>query len=134
MKPSNRKLLIVDDASNWRTTLLTLLKPHGFEVTIASNVMEAFHALQADSFFAAILDVRLDDMDDSNHEGISTVLVGALGNNPDMSFIVLSSYYNEAEVKSQVPEGVNLMYFDKNNFRTDDLIKTLEQFAERKNG
>jgi CheY-like chemotaxis protein len=130
MKTANRNILVVDDMSNWRTTVETLLKSYGYTVTVASNAFEAFRAINQASYAAAILDVRLDDMDDSNHEGVSTVLTGIHRECPLMGFVVISSYYNEAEVRGIVPEGVSVMYVDKNNFRIDELMAALEQLCE----
>lgn len=133
METTNRNILVVDDMSNWRVTLETLLKSYGFKVTMASNAFEAFRALEDSSFAAAILDVRLDDMDDSNHEGISTVLSGIHRERPHMGFVVISSYYSEAEVRCMVPDDVSVIYFDKNNFRIDELLMALEQLSGGKN-
>lgn len=124
------KILIVDDTSNWRVTLETLLKSYGYTVTVAANVLEASAALERGPYHAAILDVRLDDFDDDNREGLSTVLVSAHRKFPWMGFIVISSYYNEAEVRSFAPPDVRLFYFDKNNFPIDRLLITLQELVQ----
>ena len=123
------KILIVDDASNWRTTLETLLKSCGYTVTVASNVLEANTALQQGPYATAILDVRLDAFDDANHEGVSTILAAAHRQFPKMSFIVISSYYSEVEVRNFITPNVKLFFFDKTNFQVEALLKTLEQIV-----
>jgi len=132
MEKPRQKILVVDDAANWRMTLETVLKPRGYEVTAASNVIEAIEAIGQGPYSAAILDVRLDSLDDTDDEGLSTVLSSAHTADPWMSFIVISSYYSETEVRRLVPEGVNLFYFDKNNFMADELIRVLQKIARRK--
>lgn len=132
MKTSSPRILIVDDTSNWRVTLETLLKSYGYAVTVAANVLEASAALESGPYHAAILDVRLDDFDDDNREGLSTVLLAAHRQFPRMSFIVISSYYNEAEVRSFVPPEVKVFYFDKNNFPIGRLLRTLKQMTQEK--
>jgi len=132
MEKPRRRILIVDDASNWRHTLESVLKPFGFEVVLASTIMEAYEALAGKPYDAAILDVRLDSLDTSNNEGISTVLGHAHHHDPDLGFVVISSYYSEDEVKRIVPEGVSVMYIDKNNFKTDELVAALEQVSRSK--
>lgn len=132
MKASNPKILIVDDTSNWRVTLETLLKSYGYDVTVAANVLEASAALEQGPFHAAILDVRLDDFDDDNREGLSTVLLAAHRKFPYLRFIVISSYYNETEVRNFVPPDVKLFYFDKNNFPIDRLLNTLQELIQEK--
>lgn len=123
------KVLIVDDAANWRTTLETLLQSDGYAVTVAANVLEASEALRFGLYAAAILDVRLDAFDDDNHEGVSSVLALAHQKYPRMYFIVISSYYSEADVKSFVPPTAKVFYFDKNKFSIDQLFKTLHQIT-----
>ncbi len=124
------KILIVEDASNWRTTLETLLKSNGYVVTVASNVLEANAALQGGPYAAAILDVRLDPFDDEDRAGLSNVLAAAHQKYPHIGFIVISSYYNEAEVRSFVPNDVTLFFFDKNKFHIDLLFNTLDQLVK----
>lgn len=131
METDNPKVLIVDDASNWRVTLETLLKSNGYTVTVAANVLEAAAALEHGPYYVAILDVRLDDFDDENREGLSTVLQAAHRKFPKMSFIVISSYYNETEVRSSVSSDVKLVYFDKSNFPIDRLLNTLQELLPR---
>lgn len=129
MEAAKPHILIVDDASNWRTALETLLKSYGYAVTTAANVLEASDALRRGPFAAAILDVRLDAFDDDNHEGVSTVMAAAHQRYPQMSFIVISSYYNEADVRWFASRDVRLFYFDKNNFSIDRLLTTLEELV-----
>jgi hypothetical protein len=71
----------------------------------------------------------LDDFDDDNREGLSTVLLSAHLKYPQMSFIVISSYYSEAEVRDFAPPAARLFYFDKNNFPIDKLLNRLEQLV-----
>jgi CheY-like chemotaxis protein len=129
MKAATPQILIVDDASNWRTTLETLLKSYGYRVTVAANVLEASEALRHGPYTAAILDVRLDAFDDDNHEGVSMVLAAAYQQYPQMNFIVISSYYSEDEVRNFAPSDARLTYFDKNNFPIDQLLNTLQQLV-----
>lgn len=130
METVKPNVLIVEDASNWRTTLETLLKSYGYAVTVASNVLEASEALRLGPYLAAILDVRLDAFDDSNREGVTMVLKSAHQIYPQMSFIVISSYYSEVDVRNLAPNDARLIYFDKNNFPIDKLLDTLHQLVE----
>lgn len=123
-------ILVVDDASNWRTALETLLKSYGYKVTTAANVLEASEFLRRGPFTAAILDVRLDVFDDDNHEGVSTVLATAHQQYPQMNFIVISSYFSETDVRGFAPHDAKLFYFDKNNFSIDRLLNTLHDLVQ----
>jgi DNA-binding NtrC family response regulator len=98
-------------------------------VIVAANVLEASEALRRGPFAAAILDVRLDAFDDDNHEGVSMVLTAAHQKYPWMSFIVISSYFSEADVRNFAPPDARIFYFDKNNLPIDKLLTTLQQLV-----
>ena len=131
MDASKPNILIVDDASNWRITLETLLNSYGFRATVAANVIEASAALTQGPFAAAILDVRLDAFDETNHEGVSMILTAVYKMYPKIGFIILSSYYSEADVKSFAPHDAELYYFEKNNLSIDKLLSTLRHLVSR---
>jgi len=58
-----RKVLIVDDERNIRSSLAGLLADEGFEARTAASGEEALESLRAEAFDLAILDVRLPDTD-----------------------------------------------------------------------
>jgi len=62
-KPTEAKLLVVDDEPNIRELLSTSLRFAGFEVVAAANGREALAAVEADEPDLAVLDVMLPDMD-----------------------------------------------------------------------
>ena len=64
------KILVVDDLPDWRTTISGLLMDQGYEVETASSVDGAIQALEDWHFHIAILDVRLDETDEDNRDGL----------------------------------------------------------------
>jgi CheY-like chemotaxis protein len=64
------KILVVDDMPDVRATVSGLLLDAGFDVTSASSKNEALRILRADQFNVAILDIRLDDTDEDNKDGL----------------------------------------------------------------
>jgi CheY-like chemotaxis protein len=60
----------VDDLPDMRTTLSGLLSDEGYYVRSASSRAEALRALDAERFHVAILDVRLDESDEDNQDGL----------------------------------------------------------------
>jgi CheY-like chemotaxis protein len=67
---ARHKILVVDDLPDWRTTLSGLLVDEGYEVQVAGSLNEALDFLGRVSFDLALLDVRLDESDEDNREGL----------------------------------------------------------------
>jgi CheY-like chemotaxis protein len=65
-----RKILVVDDLSDWRVTLGGLLEDAGYDVQVADSSASALNLLEADHFALAVLDMRLDESDEDNTEGL----------------------------------------------------------------
>ncbi len=68
-----RKILIVDDALDWRDILAGLIGDFypDYTVVTAGSIEEAKNKLAQATFDLAILDIRLDDSDEGNTEGLS---------------------------------------------------------------
>jgi CheY-like chemotaxis protein len=64
------RALLVDDLADVRVTLSGLLSDEGYHVRSASSRVEALQALEAERFHVAILDVRLDETDEGNQDGL----------------------------------------------------------------
>lgn len=68
----SHKILIVDDAPDWRATLAGLIQDVHPELKVitASSMDEAKDQLAQQDFALAIIDVRLDESDEKNTEGL----------------------------------------------------------------
>ncbi len=69
---SNRqyKILIVDDLPDWRLTLGGLLTDAGYDVCTTDSLVGALELFQDNQFDLAILDMRLDESDEDNIDGL----------------------------------------------------------------
>jgi DNA-binding response OmpR family regulator len=65
-----KKVLLVDDQSNWRKMLRTLLEKEGYEVQEAVNFDEAKKKISENMLNLLILDLRLVDEDVFNVQGL----------------------------------------------------------------
>jgi DNA-binding NtrC family response regulator len=79
-------VLVVDDEDTPRTTLITLLKQHGYRVTDAATVTEALRRIKEDVYDLILTDLKMDGM-----SGID-VLRAAKETDPTMEVIVLTGY------------------------------------------
>jgi len=64
------RVLVVDDLPDVRATLSGLLSDEGYEVRSVSSRAEARQMVDAGRFHVAVLDVRLDESDEDNQDGL----------------------------------------------------------------
>ncbi len=70
MTNKRHKILVVDDLLDWRITLRGLLNDEGYEVEVAGSAVKALSLLQTGYFDLVVLDMRLDETDEDNIEGL----------------------------------------------------------------
>lgn len=70
MVDKRHRILVVDDLPDWRTTLRGLLLDAGYEVRVAESSEQALELLGSEQFDLAVLDMRLDETDEDNVEGL----------------------------------------------------------------
>jgi len=69
--PSTARILLVDDVKHWQEQLGGLLRDHGYEVITAASKKEAMaHLKHGEQFDLAIIDIRLDEEDEKNRDGV----------------------------------------------------------------
>ena len=64
------RVLVVDDLPDVRSTLSGLLSDSGHEVRSVSSRAEALQLMDTERFHVAVLDVRLDESDEDNQDGL----------------------------------------------------------------
>jgi len=90
---AKRKILIIDDQTFYLTSLEVALKKI-FSVDTATNYSDAIKKLEeisGDEFDAALIDIRLDQNDDENIDGLK-ILEWIKMNKPQISAFVMSAY------------------------------------------
>jgi CheY-like chemotaxis protein len=127
------RILVVDDQENWRKVLTTLLTSEGHNVRTVANFEEAERALLQNKFDVLILDVRLEDTDTLNVQGIE-LLDLAKAQEKVPSVIMLTGYpesirkgvldrYKADALMLKVPPGGR---FDSQEFK-DEVQKQLRK-------
>ena len=71
MTNKQQKILVVDDLPDWRATLGGLLVDEGYDVEVADSSTRALELLETSHFDLAVLDMRLDETDEGNTEGLN---------------------------------------------------------------
>jgi len=92
------QVLIVDDLEDWRVALSGLLTEEGYDVHSAASRIKALDAFDAKRFDVAVLDVRLDDSDEANQEGL--ILMHEIKERrPSVAVIILTGYASTEMVR-----------------------------------
>ena len=88
---SKGRILVVDDLPDVRATLSGLLSDEGYEVRSASSRVEALQLVDAGRFHVAVLDVRLDETDEDNQDGL-LLMHEIRKKDPSVAIIILTGY------------------------------------------
>lgn len=100
------KILVVDDLPDWRATLGGLLEDVGYEVQVADSFEEALAVLQAGGFDLAVIDLRLDESDEENVQGLD--LAAEIGKRwPDIKSVIITGYGTPETVQKAIALDVN---------------------------
>ncbi len=85
------KILVVDDLPDVRKTVSGLLRDEGYLVRAAASRQEALEILENERFHIAVLDVRLDESDEYNQDGME-LLAEINQCYPAITVIMLTGY------------------------------------------
>ncbi len=99
-------ILVVDDVSDWRDMLAGLIEDvyPKFKVVTASSIDEAKNQLTQHNFDLAILDVRLDESDESNTEGL-VLMEFIRGHYTQLPVLIITGYPNLDTVRQAMRPG-----------------------------
>jgi two-component system nitrogen regulation response regulator NtrX len=70
MMNSKPSLLVVDDIKDWQITIGGVLRDNGYDVATAGSMDEAIVLLDNNDYALALLDLRLDETDEGNVDGL----------------------------------------------------------------
>jgi CheY-like chemotaxis protein len=89
-------ILVVDDLRDWRNTIGGLLVDEGYEVCAAGSADEALQVLAEKPFDLAVIDIRLDETDEKNREGLD--LAARIKRDWQNTKVVLITGYDTTEI------------------------------------
>ena len=127
------KVLVVDDQPDWRRTLAGLLVDEGYEVETASSLETARRLLEENHFFAAVLDVRLDESYEDNHDGLQ--LMREISERWPLTQVIMLTGYAEVSMVQEAlntgPGGMRYAYAFLAKDQTDELIGKIHAIRAR---
>jgi CheY-like chemotaxis protein len=98
MEQQKHSVLIVEDVQDWRLTLRGLLQEAGFVVVAVASSKEARMALQRSRYDAALLDIRLDERDENDDEGLA--LAEEINHSwPNVKVFITTGYANDDYIR-----------------------------------
>jgi CheY-like chemotaxis protein len=134
MTNANPKLLVVDDIKDWRTTISGILQDNGYQVDVADSFPQATKLLATNTYDLALLDLRLDETNEDNIDGLE--LAKIIQNRRLPVKVIMITGYGTPEVlkKAMEPDsnGRRLVadYLPKGD--TDKLVKTVQRVLNQK--
>jgi CheY-like chemotaxis protein len=125
-----KRILVVDDVPDWRAMLTGLLSEEGYHVKAVGSSSEALRLLARERFHVAVLDVRLDETDEGNTEGLNLMhRVRAV--DPTMAIIILTGYPTldmVTEARRPGEEGVSPAFdFVEKDKISQDLLRGIQR-------
>jgi len=129
MTDTRHRILVVDDLPDWRKTLGGLLKDAGYEVQVAGSSAAALALLRSGHFDLALLDMRLDESDEDNREGLN--LADEIRQHwPAVKVVIITGYGTPDTLRrAREPDarGQRLAeeYIPKN--QTEDLVQVVQR-------
>lgn len=124
------KILVVEDDEGWRNTLKDLLESEGYIVQSVANSQEASNALKLPGIQLVIMDLRLDDVDESNiemdkskPEGLELLAYIGMYNPCARAIVVTALSAHKYEREAYQKLGV-FDYFYKTKFEPNQFIQS----------
>lgn len=99
------KILVVDDLPDVRSTVSGLLRDEGYLTRVAASREEALAILENERFHIAVLDVRLDESDEDNREGME--LLREINQRYPAITVIMLTGYADAEMVREALQPTN---------------------------
>lgn len=92
------RILVVDDLPDWREMVGGLLQDAGYNAQVAADADEAMRLLRQQPYHVAIIDLRLDERDENNQEGLA-LAERMKAHLPELAIIMLTGHADIPAVK-----------------------------------
>jgi DNA-binding response OmpR family regulator len=120
------RILVVDDLESWREELVETLQHDGLYADSASTVTEALQRLDKTLYHLLVLDIRLEDADHTNEDGIS--LLGELdkrGMSDATKVIMLSAHDTKEHMRMAFRDYKVADFLSKDNFSKQLFLESI---------
>ncbi|MCG8353066.1 MAG: response regulator [Chloroflexales bacterium] len=122
------RILIVDDLETWRSVLGGTLERSGFHVETATSIADARERMVDSFFHLIVLDIRMQDSDQDNEEGIQLLReLDRYGLNEAMKVIILSAYGTKEQMRTAFRDLKVTDFLSKDTFDNLDFLSQVRQ-------
>jgi CheY-like chemotaxis protein len=122
------RILVVDDLETWRKQLVEILQNAGYYADAAASVSDSADFLKRHLYHAILLDVRLDQNDPTNNEGIDLLReLNKQGLTKAIKIIIISAFGTKEQTREAFKEFEVYDFFFKDNFDKEKFLKTVQQ-------
>src|SRR6266702_2660123 len=122
------RVLIVDDLEKWRKELAITLQREEFYTDSASTAAEVLERLNEALYHLLILDIRLEDSDPSNTEGIELLReLDKRGLSEATAVIILSAYGTQEQMRLAFKDFKVADFLSKNHFTKPIFVESVQQ-------
>ena len=124
---AQRRLLLVDDIPDY-LDVLALYLPSAITTRKATSAHEARTALDAERFDAALIDIKLDENDPDNTEGLE-LLRWIKERYPGLPVVMISAYRQFEFETESLASGAE--YFVRKPINPDEIVEVIGKVLER---
>ncbi len=122
------RVLVVDDLEKWRKELTTTLQREGFYTDSASTAAEVLERLHEALYHLLILDIRLEDADPGNTQGIDLLHeLDKQGLTEATAVIILSAYGTQEQMRQAFKDYKVADFLSKNHFTKSLFLESVQQ-------
>ncbi len=126
-------ILIVDDLKIWREELVETLQHGGFYATSASTATEALKMLNENLYHILVLDLRMNENDQSNIDGIELLHeLDRRGLSEATKVIMLSAHGTPEHMRTSFREYSVVDFLSKDDFDNKVFLENVQQVFSRK--
>lgn len=128
-----QRILLVEDLPRWQATLGAPLVEAGYAVDMAGNLSEALTCLDSRLYHVAIVDIRLDDGNPENSDGMIILeqLTERFGESETVATIVISGYPNNEQIRQAFRRHRVFDYLFKREFSRSAFLNTVRDAFDR---
>src|SRR6266566_2235833 len=129
------RVLIIDDAEDWCEELTEILQREGFYAVSASTAAQAFEMLNEDIYHVLVLDIRLNEADQSNADGFGLLReLDKRGLSEVTQVIMLSAYGTKERTRTAFRDYQVADFLYKEEFNRSLFLESVRHvFAEKVN-
>lgn len=126
-------ILVLDDLLKWRDALVEILQRAGFYAEAVSSADEALKKIEESFYHVLLLDVRLNDADPANQDGIGLLhTLKERGLSEAMKVVMISDYGNKETTRNLFRTYEIADFVFKDHFDEHELLQLVESvFSEK---